>query len=195
MRMIQQPRIQSWQPYVFFEKEFTKAECETIIHLAKGIKPDPAKTGTSDNPQQNPEIRISELRWLSENDSSRWIFDRLDGVCQKIRQSWYPFNLSGFAEPLQLTHYFGSEGSHYEWHQDFGPDTMSTRKLSIVMLLNDPSEFKGGELELMAAKGAVKEMAQGTVIAFPSWEFHRVLKVTEGERWSLVSWIHGAPFS
>jgi PKHD-type hydroxylase len=198
VRMIQQARIPAWLPFVFFEKEFSKEECETIINLSKTVRPDPAKTGSNDDPKQDPKIRVSELRWLNENDQCRWIFDRLENVCQKVKQSWYPFNLSGFAEPLQITHYFGSAGAHYDWHQDFGPEAMSTRKLSIVMLLNDPSEFKGGELEIMSVLGenkAVNKVAQGTVIAFPSWEFHRVLKVTEGERWSLVTWVHGVPFS
>lgn len=197
MRMIEQPKLATWHPFVFFHNEFTKAECETIISLGKITRPEPAKTGSTEAPQQNPDLRITELRWLQEYDQSRWIFDRLENVCKKVRESWYPFALSGFAEPIQLTHYHGSEGSHYDWHQDFGPLTLSTRKLSLVVLLSDPSDFKGGELEMMGIPGddkKVSQLAQGTVIAFPSWEFHRVLRVTHGERWSLVSWVHGAPF-
>ncbi len=197
MRMVTQPKIQAWHPYVFFKDEFTKEECETIIHLSKCILPEKAKTGHSSNPQENPDIRVSELRWMHDLNQHAWVFERLDALCAKVKKEWYPFQLSGFMEPIQITHYFGSEGAHYDWHQDFGPEQMSTRKLSFVMLLNDPSEFKGGDLELMSIVGpekSVKDVAQGTVIAFPSWEFHRVLRITEGHRWSMVSWVHGEPF-
>lgn len=198
MKLIQQQKIPAWQPFVFFDKEFSKEECETIVHLAKGIKPEPAKTGSAAKPSQDPAIRITELRWMNVEKSNEWIFDRLEGVVNKVRESWYPFHLSGFAEPLQLTHYHASEGAHYDWHQDFGAEATSTRKLSLVVLLSDEKDFTGGELEVLAIGGEdkkVKNLSQGTVIAFPSWEFHRVLRLTQGERWSLVTWVHGHPFS
>lgn len=198
MRHIQQYQLSAWQPYIFFENEFTADECDSIMHLAKIVPPVDAKTGSDDNQNSDKTIRSSKLHWLDENSQSKWIYDRLEGVCQKACPHWYPFKLSGFPEQIQITKYFASEGGHYDWHQDFGPGNMSTRKLSLVMLLNDPSEFKGGELEIMSINDknkAVKHLSRGTVIAFPSWEFHRVLKITEGERWSLVSWVHGPLFS
>lgn len=185
----------AWQPFVFYDKKFSKSECETIIHASRCIRPEVGATSGGENPL----VRKSEVRWMKNTKSHRWVFDRLAevavGACGK--DNWYPFHLSCFAEPIQITHYKGSDEGHYDTHQDFGPGNMSTRKLSLVVLLNDPAEFKGGELELLSIPGenkAIAQLAQGTVIAFPSWELHRVRKLTEGERWSLVCWVHGNPF-
>jgi PKHD-type hydroxylase len=198
MRTIKQPELKDWPPYVFFQGEFSKAECETIMHVAKGLRPERGITGASAPNAENVDVRSSQVSWLSPSPENDWIFERLANTCAKVQKAWYPFSLSGFAEPIQLTRYRASEGGHYETHRDFGPGTMSTRKLSIVALLNDPSEFEGGELDLLAIPGdekKVSELGQGTVVAFPAWELHRVRRVTQGERWSLVSWIHGHPFS
>lgn len=197
MRAITQPQLPNWEPFVFFKDEFTPSECETILHLAKGIRPEPAKVGGVPGGSEVPEIRSSELRWMYENENTKWLFDRLESVCAKVKESWYPFSLSGFQEPIQITHYKADKNGHYDWHQDFGAHAMSSRKLSFVILLNDQNEFEGGALELMGIAGkdkSVKQIAQGTVIAFPSWEFHRVLELTKGERWSLVCWVHGPPY-
>lgn len=196
--LIHQPKTNIMAPYVFFDKEFTASECRAIMHIAKGLKPHDAMIGGGGPEGANvKEIRSAEVSWLKPAPDNQWIFDRLSGVCSKVRQGWYPFTLSGFEEPIQMTHYLASEGGHYDTHMDMGGGEMSTRKLSLVMLLNDPAEFKGGELEVLAIPGTdktVKEVTQGTVIAFPSWALHRVLKLTEGERWSLVCWVHGPQF-
>jgi PKHD-type hydroxylase len=197
MRKLALHQLQNWHPYVFFKDEFTPSECAAIIHEAKFRQPVPGFIGVDDG-HADEKVRSSELRWVNEQENTKWIYDRLEAVCTKVRTNWYPFVLTQFKEPLQITHYKAEKAGHYDWHQDFGPGEMSTRKLSIVVLLNDPAEFKGGELEIMGIPGdskTVKEIAQGTVIAFPSWEFHRVQKLTEGERWSLVSWVHGPLFT
>jgi len=186
-----------WQPYVFYKDEFTPSECETIISIARCLRPEKALTGGNENTSENPEVRSSELRWMQHQKKTEWVFDKLAKVIASVQQNWYPFALSGFQEPIQITHYKASDGGHYQEHRDFGPANMSTRKLSMVMLLNSTSEFDGGELEILSKPDkdkTVKEISQGTVIVFPSWELHRVRHVTAGERWSLVTWIHGPAF-
>src|SRR3954467_11641669 len=197
MILLPQKQMGDWQPYVFYKEAFSPSECEAIIHIAKSLKPESAFTGTIENPSADKSIRSSELRWLKHQEKTEWVFDKLAQVVGSIQQNWYPFALSGFQEPIQITHYKASEGGHYKEHRDFGPGNMSTRKLSLVMLLNDAQEFKGGELEILSKNEedkAIKEVSQGALIAFPSWELHRVRRVTEGQRWSLVCWVHGDAF-
>ena len=67
------------------------------------------------------------------------------------------------------------------------------RKISMTLLLNHPSEFEGGDLELMTP-GRFKKIEQGHAIAFASFINHRVNKVTRGVRQSLVVWFGGTPF-
>jgi len=66
------------------------------------------------------------------------------------------------------------------------------RKISMTMLLNDPSEFEGGELLLLNV-GAVPQK-KGTMTFFPSYLPHEISPVTKGVRYSLVMWFLGYPF-
>ena len=68
-----------------------------------------------------------------------------------------------------------------------------TKKISMTLLLNDPSEFEGGHLELMSP-GKFGELKQGHAIVFASFINHRVQPVTRGVRQSLVVWFGGKPF-
>ena len=63
----------------------------------------------------------------------------------------------------------------------------------MTLLLNDPSEFEGGDLELMAP-GKFAELKQGHAIVFASFLNHRVNPVRRGVRQSLVVWFGGKPF-
>ncbi len=196
--VLNQPRMRNFPPYVFFKDVFSKEECEKIIEFAKSIPEKQAFVGGADSPVQDVKVRSSKLHWVEYVADSSWIFDRLANVVVGVKEGWYPFSLTSMPEPVQVTRYLASEGGHYAMHKDMGDDFMSNRKLSLVMLLNDPSEFEGGQLELLGITGddkSVKEITQGTVIAFPSWELHRVMAVTKGERWSLVTWVHGPPFT
>jgi len=67
------------------------------------------------------------------------------------------------------------------------------RKISMTLLLNDPSEFEGGHLEL-TTPGNYKPMKQGHAICFASFLNHRINPVTRGMRQSLVVWFGGKPF-
>jgi PKHD-type hydroxylase len=81
----------------------------------------------------------------------------------------------------------------YNWHQDFG--TGVSRKLSNVVQLSDPSEYEGGNLQIMTNSGVQRiRKKRGLAVAFPSFTFHTVTPVTAGTRQSLVAWVSGAPF-
>lgn len=79
-------------------------------------------------------------------------------------------------------------GDYYIQHVDSG--TKTPRTLSFVLLLSPPDEYKGGELEMLSCsyKPVLK---QGSVIVFPSnfCYTHRVAPVTEGTRYSVVTWM------
>ena len=77
------------------------------------------------------------------------------------------------------------------------------RKLSIIAMLSDPKDYKGGELEfdlrnrtngkpslILCKEGYPK----GSIIIFPSFVWHRIKPVTAGVRNSLVGWNVGHPF-
>ena len=63
----------------------------------------------------------------------------------------------------------------------------------MTVLLNHPSEFEGGDLQV-GVKNKAKPLEQGKGIAFASFINHRVKPVTRGVRQSLVVWFGGTPF-
>ena len=69
--------------------------------------------------------------------------------------------------------------------------------------MSDSSDYDGGDLEFYDSvlnpqisedKKILKDdrtRQRGTIIAFPSFAYHRVTKVTRGERLSIVIWYKG----
>lgn len=87
-------------------------------------------------------------------------------------------------------------GQHYDWHTD--TFTLSgqplDRKISVVCLMSDPSEFEAGNLQLRLYSEYTAPLVKGSVIAFPSVIEHRVVPVTSGVRTSATMWLSGPRF-
>ncbi|MFD0388339.1 2OG-Fe(II) oxygenase [Tistrella bauzanensis] len=61
--------------------------------------------------------------------------------------------------------------------------------------LSAPEDYAGGDLVLEPqAVPITGPRRRGTAIAFPSYVVHEVTPVTQGQRYSLVAWIHGPGF-
>ena len=106
----------------------------------------------------------------------------------------FGFDRMQLTEPGQFTHY--STGGFYDWHIDndvVGKHQPPVRKISMTLLLSDPSTFEGGELEFIDDKKIVR-LEQGGAMFFASWLRHRIKPVTKGKRASLVMWFGGPPF-
>ena len=68
------------------------------------------------------------------------------------------------------------------------------RKITVICLMNDPSEFEGGELQIRLYGDFTPELKKGSLIAFPSVLEHRVTPVTKGVRYSATMWLSGPRF-
>ena len=94
---------------------------------------------------------------------------------------------------LQITDY--DKDGHYTWHSDYGTsdDQRYTRKLSATLLVTDPSEYEGGELEFIDYHNNLlrSPKEKGTLIIFDSRVPHRVTPVLKGKRTSVVAWMLG----
>ena len=89
-------------------------------------------------------------------------------------------------ETIDMLRY--EKGGYYTKHIDDGPDT--PRTLSVIIFLNN--DYKGGDIEFNFLNSSLKiEPGAGKAIIWPSnFLFpHRVLKVEEGIRYALVSWL------
>jgi|TARA_R110002050_G_C8843199_1_gene506135 PKHD-type hydroxylase len=102
-------------------------------------------------------------------------------------------HLNGFQD-FQIAKY--GKGDFYDYHMDSNIfDHCSQRKLSITVQLSDSIDYVGGDFEFNKDLGSLdkkKLREKGTILVFPSFLYHRVTKVTKGERFSLVGWYEGA---
>lgn len=146
---------------------------------------------------EKEKVRITNVGWLSPKPPVMHIWDKFSNVVAEVNRQFFQFELTGLYEPMQLGIYNGHEGGHYTWHTDTGMADMGVpRKLSVVMCMSDPSEFEGGELQLMNSLGEPEtlELKQGRAWFFPSFLLHRVTPVTKGVRRSIVLWAGGPAF-
>ena len=141
---------------------------------------------TQDNAHRNTTVRFAGPnhwfdRYLTQvafdgNQACRWEFHVTDN------------------ENIQFAEY-GPE-QHYHWHVDVFPlsGLPLDRKMTVVCLLNDPSEFTGGEFQIRLYSEYTAPLVKGSVIAFPSFLEHRVVPVTSGVRKSATMWLRGPRF-
>jgi PKHD-type hydroxylase len=192
----------AYQPARVYPSVFTARQCDRIIEQAVGLATEAAHVGVADEEVEHDRgIRRSRIAWIPAEEPFIWICDKLTAVVRRANRI-YDFDLIGFTEDLQFTEYEGA-GAHYTWHQDGLDGELAGRKLSLVVQLSDPDDYEGGDLELFAMDGVEDEdtadwrttaRQRGSVVAFPSFEYHRVTPLVSGTRRSLVSWVGGPAF-
>jgi PKHD-type hydroxylase len=185
--------LANYSPYAYYDSYFTSEECDRIKALWGQSYGEATTAGdaTSLLTHIPNDVRKTEVDWIGYSKETDWLYNKLYQVVMDCNLSRYGFELTGFTEKLQLTHY--RIGDHYGWHQDNGGGVLSNRKLSLVVQLSEPSSYEGGELEFLGLE-PIPAKKQGTVILFPSYNAHQVTPVTKGERWSLVAWVRGPAY-
>ena len=167
---------------------FTPKLCQEIIDLSKTL---PHEKGTVF--QKIRDSRISTISWLPF-DKMQSMYDDINNFIQKTNKNHFGFGDIKITEMAQVTEYL--KGEYYNWHTDTAINMSlepPVRKLSMTLLLNDPSEFEGGELQIAGANTS-PIMKQGHATIFASFLQHTVTPVTRGVRRSLVMWFGGEPF-
>lgn len=98
---------------------------------------------------------------------------------------------------LEIQHATYNVGGHFIEHTDMdlsaNISNMTHRKISMVVMMSDPSEYEGGNLTLGSSKKIIPN-ERGTIVLFSSFTAHAVEKVTKGQRKTLVVWAHGPPW-
>ena len=192
MQYVLTPYATPIPPFVWWEGAFTEEQLNWLQAKAKAAERN-AQVGGNRNDGVDKNIRRSQVSWLSNTPDTEWVFTKLADIVSKLNAQHFRFDLTGFGEPLQLTNYDQSENGMYGWHQDYGGAI--SRKLSMTLQLTDPSEYEGGNLQILTAGEPINVRKQrGLVAIFPSYELHQVTPVTQGSRQSLVAWVSGPAF-
>lgn len=194
MQHVLTPYATALEPFAWWEGAFTEQELNWLQERAKNAN-NQAQVGGNPSADTLKQIRRSQVSWLDKTQESAWVFEKLSHVASSLNAQFFRFDLTGFGEALQLTNYDQSEQGMYGWHQDYGGAVSASRKLSLVLQLTDPSQYEGGNLEILTSgQPKIVRKQRGLIAAFPAYQLHQVTPVTGGSRQSLVAWVTGAPF-
>mgnify|MGYP003144605911 CR=1 FL=1 len=173
---------------------FTPEQCRKIIQSGRSQTPQQAQVGMGKpGGGKDTKKRVTTISWIPFKEMSH-MYQDLNNFIQKANLNHFGFDDIKITEQAQFTEY--PEGGFYDWHMDCDTSMQHeppVRKISMTLLLNDPSEFEGGHLELIGP-GKIVDLKQGHAICFASFLNHRVQPVTKGVRQSLVVWFGGKPF-
>ena len=176
---------------ILWETVLTDSQIREIEREAETLELD---TGTvlSTNEDPHMDTRISKTGFFDKKAHPQ-VIGLGETLSFEVNKQLYGFNIYGSVE-AQLALYQGSEGSHYNWHMDLKSDSPYAfdRKITTIVILSNPEEYKGGALEV--SNRVFYNLPRGSIISFPSYLMHKVHRVTEGIRVSLVFWAEGPRF-
>ena len=141
------------------------------------------------------DLRSSQVSWIYDSPLSKLLY----GLMSDYNRSEWNLRITNM-EPIQYAIYSG--GDYFDWHKDQQSEITNgkIRKISMTLMLSNPSEYEGGELDLEFGKPNDRprydsfKMPLGGLIFFQSDVWHRVRPVKAGVRKSLVAWFSGPPY-
>ena len=176
-----------WKWDGILPKEFCRAALEQVDWVTS----DPARIDKSELPA-DPSIRVTDIIFQDPILPLGCIARTYIEVANQ--NAGWNYVLTG-QQDTQIARYKSIDNGHYDWHMDaFPPENGTQRKLTCVILLNDPSEFEGGELQFKTNEGENMLTKQGSIIVFPSFIEHKVTPITKGVRYTSVTWATGPAF-
>jgi len=200
MAIILEPR---WKSHIIETSGpvLTPQQCEEVIKMGQNQPNLDAQVGLGNKVPVakrnigglNKKKRVTTISWIPF-DIGNPMYQIIEKWMLNINMNHFGFDGMQMGEPAQYTEY--PKGGFYEWHNDCDFDMSympSVRKISMTLLLSDPKDFKGGDLELVEDKKRAK-LKQGHAIFFASFIRHRVTPITKGIRKSLVMWFGGPSF-
>lgn len=176
----------------YFVGRIPPSVCDVATNEFEAIAPYDAQMNPEDNLVTDHQRRSTTLRAAEPWNWFSGILYQC-GLEGNSKEGWN--YLVDTQEQVQFATY--EEGQHYNWHIDtfLLSGRPLDRKVTVVCLMNDPSEFEGGELQFnVHGQYFTAELKKGSYIAFPSFILHRVTPVTKGVRKTATLWLSGPAF-
>lgn len=164
-----------------YPNAITKEMANDIIQLVT------SSVGWHRRGSKTPEITQASFTTCLLLDLDHPIYELLDPFW-KLAVEEHGFDIS-FVEYYEIKEYL--PGDKFGVHVDsyLGIDAPINRKLNMIIHLNDPSEYEGGQL-MIGSRTAPKTF--GTVLCFPAAYPHSVTEVTSGKRYILIGHAWGS---
>ena len=194
-------REPNWKSYIVVAPHpiLTPQQCQELIRLGQAEPQSDGGLMTAGNPNKKDyTARKSKVSHIPFEKASK-IYSDILGWMELVNRNRFGFEGMQMRETGQYSEY--SKGDFYTWHMDMSVDAVPVppvRKISLSLLLNDPKEFEGGELEIFSRAADTNDnfvfkLKQGQALFFASFHVHRVKPIISGNRKSLVMWFGGTP--
>jgi PKHD-type hydroxylase len=167
-------------------------ECQMLIDIFKGDV-------ASQDVLPGAEGKQLTFIELLANDCVAPMYKKMLNCVIRANQDNFDFDPNLFVPENMYINLYSSDDDNYRgWHVDgvFSDNPYySSRKLSAVVQLSLPSSYAGGDLKFMEYHNPEEDIRQqGTILVFPAFEWHKVERVTTGNRYSMVMFVNGRPF-
>jgi hypothetical protein len=135
----------------------------------------------------------ADIAILPPNQDTQWLFDKFSALVGRINIDFFMYDIDGF-DAFAYTKY--KKGQECGWHYDVDFAFLNwERKISASIMLTDPEEYLGGEIEIMGTgdPGEVMPIKPnlGSIVFHAPWMPSRITTVTSGTRKSLNVWVMG----
>jgi len=135
--------------WCYFKSYFTPEQCARIVSIAKSREPSEAQIGTDAGIKADDSFRRSSIWFVNKGDTELdYMFDELWRLAIWANRDWFDVHISKI-DYYQIAEYDGERQGEYKTHHDIfymNGDPYYHRKLSCVIQLTDPAEYKGGDL-------------------------------------------------
>jgi PKHD-type hydroxylase len=187
--------------WCYFNRYFSKDECEKILTDSKDYPVRSGTIGTTDGFKEVVNSRRSTVRFIDKSDENfKWVFDKLWLLAKSCNSQYFHFDVS-ILDFVQIAEYNYTNAGQYSEHHDviwINESHPYHRKLSATIQLSDTSSYAGGDFEFKHLQhinpteiNKSEMRQQGTAIFFPSFISHAVNPVTSGTRYSITAWFEG----
>jgi predicted 2-oxoglutarate/Fe(II)-dependent dioxygenase YbiX len=153
--------------------KFTKNECEKIINFSNTIEKKHSSYYFSNTD------KINYFVWnIYRNVDTEWIFNKIE--------SFFTFKTGiKIKKELNIIHLHNyKKGNLFHKHRD---NLFPTQIHNIGVCLND--DYENGEF-ILYEPYEILPKKQGELYTFRSLRYHEVKEITNGERWSIICFLH-----
>lgn len=177
---------------------FSDEECDAIIATADAAAAErggwvsaAVYSDTDQSPRVELETRSVTSVALPGGGDDLWIAQKLVGGLAEVNDAVYRMDLVAIPpnDYPSVLRYDDGTADHFRAHRDSGGSS-STRRLTFSVQLSDPTTYSGCDL-FFPSTGTVGPRERGTLITFPSSEFHHVTPIVSGRRYVILGWVHG----
>ena len=178
---------------VYRDNFLSDSECDEWI---KKLDTEELTDGTLAGNYEDEVINKNVRQTLNVNFIDENLFNKVNTAIKIANTQYFNYDIESI-DTLRFLKY--GIGGTYNWHTDIGRNECSMRKLTAIIQLSNEKDYKGGDFEFgitdKEGSGLIKgNKTKGCLLIFPSFLSHRVIPITKGTRYSLLTWMNGDSF-